>query len=137
MPNDRKEIIKLLFDWNKWLVAVQTAAIAALGFLTKTGTNKYALVFGALTIIFFVLAIVLSSFFLLNLPYLIEEKETESKFFTGSQRVRFTWLWQRQKWWPFDRGPWRVGTFTTHITRFFLIGILLFSLTFICALLPI
>ncbi len=134
MPSDRNETIKLLFDWNKWLVTVETAAIAALGFLTKDGANVLALALGALTILTFVAAIGLSCFFLLNLPYLIDGSAVEQDEFLSHQRVKFHWAVQRYAWWWGDREKWQVGEFTSYITRLFLTGVVLFSLTFVAAL---
>ena len=144
MSSNRNETIKLLFDWNKWLVTVQTAAIAALGFLTKDGVNEAALILGGMTIFVFVIAIGLSSFFLLNLPYLIEEEgdededgeEDRKNRFISYRRVKFRWAGQKSWWWFGEKEAWKVGKFTKYITRLFLVGIMLFSLTFIAALSP-
>ena len=136
MSSDRNETIKLLFDWNKWLVTVETAAIAALGFLTRDGGNVAALVLGGLTIMTFVSAIGLSSFFLLNLPYLIDGEESNQDDFLSLQRVRFRWAGQNSWLWIGEKEAWRVGKFTKYITRLFLVGIILFSLTFVVALFP-
>jgi hypothetical protein len=136
MNSTRSETIKLLFDWNKWLVTVETAAIAALGFLTKDGDNDVALILGALTILTFVAAIGLSSFFLLNLPYLLGSGQGSQEQFFNNQKVRFLWAGQKAWWWFGEKDAWRVGKFTKYITRLFLVGMVLFSLTFVAALFP-
>jgi hypothetical protein len=127
MARYRKEAIELLFDWNKWLITIETAAIAALGFLTKDGGNVVALVAGDLTILTFVCSIFVSSFFLLNLPYLVDGAESTESSFLSHQRVVFGW-------WLGKGASWQVGKFTAWITRLFFAGISLFAFTFIAAL---
>lgn len=129
MNSDRTDSIKLLFEWNKWLVAVETASIAALGFLVKD-SSSCTKILGSLTILVFVVAILLSVFFLLNLPHMIADGGGERSRRLNDEQVPFRWEYQRKMGSRNKHGPWIVGTFTKWITRFFITGIILFALTF-------
>jgi hypothetical protein len=66
VEDNQKVSIRQLSEWNKWLVSIEIAGIAALGFLVKEQQSLVVGVFGLLTIVTFFISIVISSFFLLN-----------------------------------------------------------------------
>ena len=122
---NRKYAIKLLFDWNKWLITIETAAIGVLGFmLRKDNLEPVVIFFGSSAVLFFVFSIVLSLFFLLNLPYLIDQGAAKNQEFLSHKRVQFKWVLQSKY-----SNPWKVGRFTTYINRFFIFGTMCFSIS--------
>jgi hypothetical protein len=72
----------MIADWSKWIVAVETAAIAAIGACVKPRSigaclnfERYAV---AAALVCFVFSIILASFVLLSLPAAYQDiKETE------------------------------------------------------------
>ena len=130
-PSRLLEAIKLMNDWSKWLVTVQTASIAALGFLSRqadlekltTLWGKVAIFAGVSGIVFFTASIGVASYLLLYLPSIAEELPDQVDTATNLQPLCYTRV-------PFRPG-WQVGTFTAWQSRFFVAGIVLFALTFI------
>jgi hypothetical protein len=130
VEDNQKVSIRQLSEWNKWLVSIEIAGIAALGFLVKEQQSLVVGVFGLLTIVTFFISIVISSFFLLNLSYVISESEVKPGQRLTNVKVPFRAFIQKQKWPFFSQKHYRIGQFTTWISRLFLIGIILFSATF-------
>ena len=64
------EAIKLINDWGKWLVAIETVAITVIGalFTTDRSAPELAKVFGTLAIGSFLLSIAAAALLLLTLP---------------------------------------------------------------------
>jgi len=64
------EAIKLINDWGKWLVAIETAAITVIGalFTTDRSAPGLAKVFGTLAIGSFLVSIAAAALLLLTLP---------------------------------------------------------------------
>jgi hypothetical protein len=124
------EAVKLLSDWNKWLVTVQTAAIAAIGLVVKASElnlltsklGKIAVACAAISVLMFVISIALSSYLLLFLPAIAEEIPEEFDVGAKPKSLFHTHV-------PFYPG-WPVGVFTTWQSRTFVIGISFFALTF-------
>ncbi len=57
------EALKLISDWAKWLVTIETGAIAIIGTLFKSNKNQFSIwtkSFGSLAIICFLLSIAAS-----------------------------------------------------------------------------
>ena len=130
-PDRSLDAIKLMNDWCKWLVTVQTAAIAALGFLSRnadldqltTTWGKVAILSGVASTILFVASIALASYLLLYLPSIAEELPKEPGPNYKPLPLSYTRV-------PFRPG-WQVGTFTTWQSRSFVLGIAMFGLTFL------
>lgn len=125
------EAIKLLNDWCKWLVGVQTAAITALGFLArtadvialKTTIGTFAIATGTASIVLFTVSIAAASYLLLFLPSMAEE--LPDKYDEDNEAMPLSYMRV-----PFKPG-WQVGTFTTWQSRSFILGIGLFGLSFV------
>lgn len=130
MDENQKESIRLLTEWNKWLVAVEMTGIAALGFLVNGKQATIVDVIGVLTIIIFLFSIVISSFFLLNLSYVISESVVKKGQRLTEVRVPFRTYFQQKKWPLFGREHYRIGQFTILISRLFVLGLISFSMTF-------
>lgn len=65
------EALHLISDWSKWLVTIETFAIALLGSLFTTNTIKIpqlAKVFGTISLVSFVVSIAAAAMLLLTLP---------------------------------------------------------------------
>jgi hypothetical protein len=65
------EALKLLSDWSKWLVTIETGAIATVGALVKLGTGQLpisAKVCATLAVSSFVASIASAALLLLSLP---------------------------------------------------------------------
>ncbi len=72
------EAAKMINDWAKWLVTIETAAIALIGaFFTRRGSpiNELAQVLATLAIISFVISIAGAASLLLTLPEIIQNLE--------------------------------------------------------------
>ena len=130
-PDRSLDAIKLMNDWSKWLVTVQTAAIAALGFLSRqadleklsTPWGKAAILAGVVSTILFVVSIALASYLLLYLPSIAEELPKDANPNYKPLPLCYTRV-------PFRPG-WQVGTFTAWQSRSFVLGIALFGFTFL------
>jgi hypothetical protein len=130
-PARTLEALKLLNDWCKWLVGVQTAAIAALGFLARatdvaalqTTFGSLAVAAGTASIACFVGSMALASYLLLFIPSMVEQLSETYGSQHAPQPLSYTKV-------PFRPG-WQVGTFTAWQSRLFVVGIALFALSFV------
>ena len=77
--NNIMEVVRLISDWAKWLITIETTVIALIGSLSKslpnakTSTGKYINIdywrlLATLTILFFLASIASAAFLLLSLP---------------------------------------------------------------------
>lgn len=125
------EAVKLLSDWTKWLVTIETASIAALGFvlkaselnLIKGAAAQVALLLAVLAVIFFLISIALASRLILYIPTLVELLPEPSAEVT---KVEPLWLTDIP-FWPY----WKVDTYATWHLRAFSAGLVCFASTVI------
>ncbi|RLT89423.1 MULTISPECIES: hypothetical protein [unclassified Ketobacter] len=126
--SDKKEIIKLLVDWNKWLVGVETIAISALGLIFKErdGVSHVAIGCASASLVFFLVSIFLSSMLLLNLPFMAgNSKDLNADSFQHNE------IYFESKEQDITRKRWTIGSYTSNITRTFGFGLFLFVLALI------
>lgn len=74
------EAIKLVSDWAKWLVTIETFAIALLGSLfttDKVALNKTSRLLGTVAILCFVASICFAAMLLLTLPEITQSVHAE------------------------------------------------------------
>ena len=91
MANDNQELesknfieaVKLLNDWNKWFIAIETAIIGIIGALFKLdGVHMpnepigYLIVgFSVITIVCFVISIIFSMTLMMSFPFFVEDRQ--------------------------------------------------------------
>jgi len=69
------EAIKLIQDWSKWLVGINTAGIGAIGALTIKGSNfnfHYSVFFALFSVLSFLLSLLSAGSLLLALPGVVQ-----------------------------------------------------------------
>ena len=74
--NNIMEVVRLISDWAKWLITIETSAIALIGSLARSLLNispqliniDYGRLLATLTILFFLASIASAAFLLLSLP---------------------------------------------------------------------
>ncbi len=83
MSNDNiAEVVRLISDWAKWLIAIETSVIFLIGSLARTLPNlklptfkylniDYGRLLATLTILFFLASIASAAFLLLSLPEVV------------------------------------------------------------------
>jgi hypothetical protein len=84
------EAAKLVNDWAKWLVTIETAAIALLGaFFTGSGppVDKLAKVLGTLSIGSFLISIAAAAILLLTLPEITQKLDSEQNIWLTRDSV--------------------------------------------------
>lgn len=130
-PSRTIETAKLLMDWSKWLVTVQTAAITALGFLLKMSdptklpgaSEKIPMLLALGAVLCFVVSILHATYLMLFLPAIVERIPESIPENTPQNNVSRT-LWHvAVPFWP----GWQVGTFTVWQSRLFCVGIVMFA----------
>ena len=70
-PSSGLEALKLISDWAKWLITIETGAIAIIGAIVKTDTGaapESVRVFATGAIVAFVASITAAAVLLLSLP---------------------------------------------------------------------
>jgi hypothetical protein len=75
MADAQLEAVKLIADWAKWLVTIETAGLAVIGGVLKAGDNALpisARVCLTMAVSSFVVSIAAAAFFLLSLPEITE-----------------------------------------------------------------
>ena len=77
--SQQSEAIKLIGDWAKWIVAVETGAIAAIGIFGKGAQNRVSHVAYVGSVGCFALSIMLASMVLLSLPAAVQDIDPHEK----------------------------------------------------------
>ncbi len=81
------EAVKLLGDWAKWLITIEIAAIASIGFGTTVKdayTQGMIRAFAAAAVFFFTLSISAAALLLLTLPGIAQKIESDQNIWTTS-----------------------------------------------------
>lgn len=147
------EAVKLLNDWNKWFIAIETAVIGIIGALFKLdGVNVpdkpigYLIVaFSIITIVCFVTSIILSMTLMMSFSFFAEGRQRtkdgrmmplmDHEGTHGEGKELPDWFYTRfiQKDWIQEkkgRGL-PVWFYTKYLHRLFLIGMITFALSII------
>jgi hypothetical protein len=104
--------------WTTWITGLQTAGLAAMGFLLKDNSNKKNLILpGFYALLFFGASIVLSTWLLSSLPS-IQQRLVNSNKEHEDNDIYMAKI--------FSFVPYRMGRFTGLIHTYFLIGIIFF-----------
>lgn len=83
------EAIKLINDWGKWLVTIETAAITIIGalFTADRSASGLAKVFGTLTIGSFLVSIAAAAILLLTLPEIAQNLQQDQNIWLTRDSV--------------------------------------------------
>ena len=84
------EAIRLISDWGKWLVTIETAAIAVIGtalLTTDRTVSGLAKVFGTLAMSSFLLSIIAAAMLLLTLPEIAQSVRTDQNIWLTEDSV--------------------------------------------------
>jgi len=113
-----KEALNRIATWTTWLTGLQTASIAAMGFLFKSHTNQNTQIFGFFTLLFFGLSIILSTWLLSSLPS-IQQRLIDSKDPDPRNDIYMMTI--------FSYIPLKLGRFSGLVHTYFLFGVISFA----------
>lgn len=114
-----KEALSLIANWTTWLTGLQTAAIAAMGFLFDKHPNNQLKTYGFFVLLFFGTSIILTTWLLSSLPS-IQQRLIDSKIPDSRNDIYMVRM--------FSSIPIRLGWFTGLVHTYFLVGIISFAL---------
>ncbi len=86
------DALKLISDWAKWLVTIQTGSIAIIGTLFASNQSKFSVeskLFGTLAIICFLLSIAAAGILLLTLPEIAQYLRPGQNIWATRDRVAY------------------------------------------------
>ena len=89
------EALKLVSDWSKWLVTIETLAIALLGSLftsSKIEIPKLAKKLGTAALVCFVISIVAAAMLLLTLPEIAQSLQSDVNIWMTKDSVAYSIL---------------------------------------------
>jgi hypothetical protein len=86
---DRSEAVKLIADWAKWLITIETAVTVAVGvlFTSGDGISRASKIFGTVAVSSFLVSVVAAAMLLLTLPDIVQHLEPDEDVWLTSDSV--------------------------------------------------
>ena len=85
------EAIKLISDWAKWIITIETASIAVIAALLSSGNrmSKPVKIMGTLSVVSFLISIVATAMLLATLPEITQNLTDEQNIWTTRDSVAY------------------------------------------------